>query len=145
VAKTSLVLGFQRDTDTLEGVHKVVRTGPVQDPGKLYREETPPPPGSKWSNSSKAKPDKYLVKLEAKANTEELKARIRAAKMMSQGVTYSQVVGGPVVPPQLPAHIAPRSRSSTSQQQQARPALTPDGAIAILEEAIRRLRILPQQ
>jgi hypothetical protein len=70
-------------------------------------EERPQPsPGSKGSNSSKAKarppvkPDKYLAKLESEYRAEELKARIRAAKMMSQGVTYSQVVGGPVVPPQ---------------------------------------------
>jgi hypothetical protein len=33
-----------------------------------------------------------LVKLKATAKAEELKARIRAAKMMSQGVTYRQVV-----------------------------------------------------
>jgi hypothetical protein len=101
-----------------------------------------PPPGSKGSNSSKAKvrpakPDKYLVK------PEELKARIRVAKMMLQGVTYSQVVGGPVVPPQLPVHVAQRCSSSTLQQQLTRPALTPEGAIAMLE-VIGRLLILPQ-
>jgi hypothetical protein len=93
---------------------------------------------------TQAKQDKYLVKLEAKANAEELKATIRAAKMMLQGVTYSQVVGGPVVPSQLPAHVAPHSSSSMSQQKQARLALTPEGAIAMLEEVIGRLRILPQ-
>jgi hypothetical protein len=62
-----------------------------------------PPTGSKGSNSSKArpaKPDKYLVKHKAEYRAEELKARIRAAKMMSQGIIYSQVVG--VVPPQVP-------------------------------------------
>jgi hypothetical protein len=53
-----------------------------------------PPPGSKGSNGSKAKvrpakPDTNLVKLEATAKAEELKARIRAAKMMSQGISYS--------------------------------------------------------
>jgi hypothetical protein len=93
---------------------------------------------------TQAKQDKHLVKLEAKANAKELKARIRAAKMMLQGVTYSQVVGGPVVPSQLPAHVAPHSSSSMSQQKQARLALTPEGAIAMLEEVIGRLRILPQ-
>jgi hypothetical protein len=56
-----------------------------------------PPPGSKGSNSSKpkvraAKPDMNLVKLEATAKAEELKAMIRAAKLMSQGISYSQVV-----------------------------------------------------
>jgi hypothetical protein len=54
-------------------------------------------PGSKGSNSSKCKvlpsqPDMNLVKLDATAKAEELKTRIRAAKMMSQGVTYSRVV-----------------------------------------------------
>jgi hypothetical protein len=43
-----------------------------------------------------------LVKLEGAAKAEELKARIRAAKMMLQGVTYSRMVEGPVVCPQLP-------------------------------------------
>jgi hypothetical protein len=99
-----------------------------------------PPPGSKGSNSSKAKvrlakPDMNLVKLEATAKAEELKARIRAAKMMLQSITYRQVVEGPVDPPQPLAHVAPRD------QQQARPALSPEGAIAMLEEVIRRLRI----
>jgi hypothetical protein len=50
------------------------------------------PPGSKGNNSNNtrpAKPDKYLVKLEAEYRAEELKARIRAQKMMSQGFTYS--------------------------------------------------------
>jgi hypothetical protein len=66
-----------------------------------------PSPGSKKSNSSKAKvrpakPDMNHVKLEATAKAEELKARIRKAKMMLQGVTYRQVVEGPVVPPNHP-------------------------------------------
>jgi hypothetical protein len=56
-------------------------------------------PSARRSNSSKAKvrpamPDMNLVKLEATAKAKELKASIRAAKMRSQGVTYSQVVGG---------------------------------------------------
>jgi hypothetical protein len=48
-----------------------------------------PPPGSKVNNSNNvrpAKPDKYLVKLEADNRAEELKARIRAAKMILQGL-----------------------------------------------------------
>jgi hypothetical protein len=36
--------------------------------------------------------DKYLIRLEAEYWAEELKARIRATKMMSQGITYSQMV-----------------------------------------------------
>jgi hypothetical protein len=65
------------------------------------------PPGSKGSNGNKAKvqlakPDMNLVKLEATAKAEELKARIRAAKMMSQGISYSQVVQA-----QTPVHVAP--------------------------------------
>jgi hypothetical protein len=123
---------------------RVLFAGKTQGNFTQRRSGPNPPPSSRGSNSSNAKvrpakPDKYLIKLKAKANAEELKTR------MLQGVTYSQVVGGPVVPPQAPAHVAPRSSSCTSQQQQARPALTPDGAIAILEEAIWRLRILPQQ
>jgi hypothetical protein len=119
-----------------------------QDPGNFTgrRSGPNPPPDSKGSNSSKAwpsKPDQYLVKLEAEYRAEELKARIRAAELMLQGITYSQVVG--VVPPQVLAQVAPRSSSSTSQQQQSRTALTHDGAIAILEDAIGRLQILPQQ
>jgi hypothetical protein len=73
-----------------------------------------PPPGSKGSNSSKAwpaKPDKYLVKLEAEYRAEELKARIRATKMTLQGVTYSQVVEGPAVPTKyLPTSHHPLGR-----------------------------------
>jgi hypothetical protein len=62
------------------------------------------PPRRKGSNSSKAKTrppvksEKYLAKLKAEYCAEELKARIRAAKMILQGVTYSQVVEGPVGP-----------------------------------------------
>jgi hypothetical protein len=46
-----------------------------------------------------AKPDKYLIKLEAEYRAKELKARIRAQKMMLQGVTFNQVVEGPAAPP----------------------------------------------
>jgi hypothetical protein len=78
---------------------------------------------------------KYLVKLEAEYRAEELKARIRATKMMSQGITYSQVVEGPIAPPphRVPAHVIPRA---------VRIALTLDGAIDILEDTIERLRLL---
>jgi hypothetical protein len=73
------------------------------------RSSPKPPPGSKGTNSSNArpaKPDKYLVKLEAEYHAEELKARIRATKMMLQGVTYSQVVEGPAATP--PSSTCPR-------------------------------------
>jgi hypothetical protein len=46
-----------------------------------------PPPGGKGSNGNNTRPaksDKYLVKLEAEYRAKELKARIRAQKMMSQ-------------------------------------------------------------
>jgi hypothetical protein len=49
-----------------------------------------PPPGSKGNNSNNAWPaklDRYLVKLEAEYRAEELKGRIRATKIMSQGST----------------------------------------------------------
>jgi hypothetical protein len=64
--------------------------------GKRHREEEPPNPlpGSKGSKAKvrPAKQDANLVKLEATAIAEELNARIRAAKMMLQGISYSQVV-----------------------------------------------------
>jgi hypothetical protein len=62
------------------------------------------------NNARPAKPDKdkYLIRLEAEYRAEELKARIRAAKMMSQGITYSQMVEGPP------------SRSSTGPRHTAR-------------------------
>jgi hypothetical protein len=92
------------------------------------------PTGNNISNNN-ARPDKpdnkYIARLEAECRAKELKARIRATKMMSQGISYSQMVEGP--PHRVPAHVAPRS---------VRTALTPDGAIAILEEAVKRLRLL---
>jgi hypothetical protein len=51
-----------------------------------------PPPGSKGNNGNNArsaKPDKYLFKLEGEYHAKELKARIRAQKMLLQGVTFS--------------------------------------------------------
>jgi hypothetical protein len=139
----------------------VAHAGPVrgQVPGKLHREEERPqatPPGSKGNNGNNAgpaKPDKYLAKLEAEYPTKELKARIRAQKMMLQGVTFSQVVEGPTAPPhRVPSHVVPRvvrtaltlDRAILAQVPRVvRTALTPDGAIAILEDTIERLR-LPQ-
>jgi hypothetical protein len=85
------------------------------------------------NNARPAKPDKYLIKLEYRA--EELKARIRATKMMLQGITYSQVVEAPL-PHRVPAQVVPRA---------VRTALTPDGAIAIPEDTIERLRLLLPQ
>jgi hypothetical protein len=127
--------------------------------GKLHQEEERPGPstGSKGNNSNNARPaklDKYLVKLEAEYLAEELKARIRAAKMMSQGVTDSQVVEGPADPSpphRVPTHVVPfvvRTAFSPDGAIPAhvlprvvRTALTPDGAIAILKDTIERLRI----
>jgi hypothetical protein len=79
------------------------------------------------SSSNNNNKDKYLIRLEAECRAEELKARIRATKMMSQGITYSQMVEGPPHRDRVQAHIAPRA---------VRTALTLDGAIAILEDAV---------
>jgi hypothetical protein len=60
------------------------------------------------NNARLAKPDdKYLSRLEAECRAEELKARIRETKMMSQGISYSQMVEGP--PHRVPAHVARRA------------------------------------
>jgi hypothetical protein len=110
-----------------------------------------PPPGSKENNGNNARPaklDKYLVKLKAEYRAEELKARIRAQKMMSQGFTYSQVVEGPALPPhRVPTHVAPRvvpAPAPAHVPHIVRTALTPDEALAIFKDTIKRLR-LPQQ
>jgi hypothetical protein len=51
------------------------------------------------NNARPAKPDdKYLARLEAECRAEELRARVRAARMMSQGISYSQRVEGPPQP-----------------------------------------------
>jgi hypothetical protein len=65
-------------------VHRVPFAGPR---GKSQGNST----GIKGNSSNNAK---YLIKLKAEYRAEELKARIRATKMMSQGITYSQVVEG---------------------------------------------------
>jgi hypothetical protein len=100
----------QEGEDPQGHVHIVAHACPVrgQVSGKLHQEEERPgpSPGSKGNNSNNARPaklDKYLVKLEAEYLAEELKARIRAAKMMSQGVTDSQVVEGPADPSPPPS------------------------------------------
>jgi hypothetical protein len=53
------------------------------------------PRGNSTGNSKNNNKDKYLIRLEAECRAEELKARIRATKMMSQGITYSQMVKPP--------------------------------------------------
>jgi hypothetical protein len=58
------------------------------------------PTGNSSNNKTRpAKPDKekYLIRLEAEYRAEELKARIRSTKMMSQGITYSQMVEAPPI------------------------------------------------
>jgi hypothetical protein len=97
-------------------VHVVAHAGPFagKSQGNFTgrRSGPKPPPGSKGNNDNNArpaKPDKYLNKLKAEYCAEELKARIRAQKMMLQGVTFSQVVEGPAAPPhRVPAHVVPR-------------------------------------
>jgi hypothetical protein len=87
------------------------------------------------NNARPAKPvDKYLARLEAECRAEELKERIKATKMMLQGITYSQMVEGP--PYRVPDQVAPCA---------VRTALTPDAAIAILEDTVERLRLLLSQ
>jgi hypothetical protein len=111
------------------------------------RSSPKPPPGSKGNHGSnarpvKSKPDKYLAKLEAEYHDEELKARIRTQKMMSQGFTYSHVAQA-----QAPAHVTPccmdpapvRARAPAQVLRVVWTALTPDEAIAIFEETIERL------
>jgi hypothetical protein len=99
-----------------------------------------PPLGSKGSKT-KVKPDTKLAKLEATAMAEELKTRIRAAKMMLQGVSYSQVVQA-----QAPVYVAPAPTSTLALAPAPAPrivrtALTPDKAIAIFLETIERLQL----
>jgi hypothetical protein len=94
------------------------------------------PTGNNISNNNTrpTKPDeKYIARLEAECRAEALKARIRATKMMSQGISYRQMVEGPPPQDRIPDHVAPRA---------VRTALTQDGAIAILEDAVKRLRLL---
>jgi hypothetical protein len=106
------------------------------------------PPGSKESKAKVvrlAKPDAKLAKLKATALAEELKASIRTAKMMSQDVTYSQVVQAIT-----PVHVTPALTSATAPAPAPAPtavaprivrtALTPDEAIMILLETVKRLQ-----
>jgi hypothetical protein len=141
----------------------VAHAGPIC--GKRHREEERPQasPSGKGNNSggkgnngsnarpAKPKPDKYLDRLQAVYRAEELKARIRAHRMMSQGILFSQVA-----PTQVPAYVAATSapaRAPAPAPAQA-PALalapvqcvnqadlTLDEAIAIFQETIERLRL----
>jgi hypothetical protein len=75
--------------------------------------------------------DAKLAKLTATAMSEELKARIRTAKLMSQGVSYSQMAPAPAPPAPTPTSVAPRI---------ARNALTPDEAVRILLDVVDQLQ-----
>jgi hypothetical protein len=70
--------------------------------------------GNSSNNARPAKPDKYLVKLEAEYRAEEIKARIWATKMMSQGMTHSQEVEAPAAPPPSPIEYRPTSYHAPS-------------------------------
>jgi hypothetical protein len=75
------------------------------------------------------------------AKAEELEARIRAAKMMSQGISYSQVVEA-----QTPVHVAPAPNLAPAPAPAPAPrivrtALTRDKAIAIFLETSERLQL----
>jgi hypothetical protein len=113
------------------------------------------PSGSKDRKAKVAvrpvKLDAKLVKLTATALAEELKARIRTAKMMSQGVSYSQMVQAhaPVhvmpaptlapAPARAPAS-APAPASTPVALRIDRTALTPDEAVRILLDVVDRLQ-----
>jgi hypothetical protein len=105
------------------------------------------PPGSKGSMAKVAgrpvKPDAKLAKLTATALAEELKARIRTAKMMSQGVSYSQMVQAHAPVHAMPAPTsarAPAPASTPVAPRIARTALTPDEAVRILLDVVDRLQ-----
>jgi hypothetical protein len=88
-----------------------------------------------------AKPDTKLAKLEATAMAEELKSRIRAAKMMSQGVLYSQVVQAHAPVNVVPAPTsAPAPAPNPVPPRIVRTALTPGETIRILLETVERLQ-----
>jgi hypothetical protein len=99
--------------------------------GKLHREEERPQPSPRSKESKAkvrpAKPDTKLTNLEATAMAEELKARIRAAKMMSQGVSYSQVVQAqaPVYVAQAPTSAPARPQTQPQPRTQPRPQTQP--------------------
>jgi hypothetical protein len=98
------------------------------------------------------KPDAKLAKLTSTAMAEELKARIRMAKLMLQGVSYSQMVqahapaptSAPALAPALapaPAPApAPASDPTSVAPRTARNALTPDEAVRILLDVVDRLQ-----
>jgi hypothetical protein len=101
------------------------------------------PPGSKGSKAKvavrPAKPDTKLAKLTASALAEVLKARIRTAKMMLQGVSYSQVVQAHAPVHVMSALILAPAPTSVAPRI-VRTALTPDKAIRILLDTVDRLQ-----
>jgi hypothetical protein len=107
--------------------------------------------GSKGSKAKVAvrpdKPDAKLAKLTATAMAEELKARIRTAKLMSQGVSYSQIVQAHARAPDLaqapapaPAPALPAPTPTSVAPRIAQNALTPDEAVRILMDKVDRLQ-----
>jgi hypothetical protein len=106
------------------------------------------PFGSKGSKAKVAawpvKLDAKLAKLTATAMAEELKARIRTTKLMSQGVSYSQMVQAhapaPTSAPAPAPALAPASNPTSVAPRTARKALTPDEAVRILLDVVNRLQ-----
>jgi hypothetical protein len=104
------------------------------------------PSGSKGSKAKVAvrpvKPDAKLAKLKATAMAKELKARIRTAKLMSQGVSYSQMVQARApAPTSAPAPApAPAPALAPVVPRTARNALTPNKAVRILLDVVDRLQ-----
>jgi hypothetical protein len=106
------------------------------------------------------KPDAKLAMLTAMAMAEELKARIRTAKLMSQGVSYSQMVQAhapaptlapalalapapapaPALAPAPTPALAPAPAPTTVAPRIAQNALTPDEAVRILLDVFDRLQ-----
>jgi hypothetical protein len=104
------------------------------------------------------KPDAKLAKLTATAMAKELKARIRTAKLMLQGVSYSQMVqanataptSAPALAPALALAPAPAPAPAPASHPSSDPtsvaprtawnALTPDEAVRILLDVVDRLQ-----
>jgi hypothetical protein len=140
--KVCFVADHSKGEDPQGDVLAVAHASPICGKrGKHHREEERPQP-SPGSKGSKAKvrpaiPNANLVKLEATAKAEELKARIRVAKMMSQGISYSQLVQA-----QEPVHVTPAPTSAPAPAPRiVRTALTPDEAITIFLDTIGRLQL----
>jgi hypothetical protein len=105
--------------------------------------------GSKWSKAKVSvrpvKPDAKILKPTATAMAEELKARIMTAKLMSQGVSYSQMVQAHALAPAPapapdPAPDSPAPTPTLFAPRIARNALTLDQAVRILLDVIDRLQ-----